>query len=57
MVGIDVFVVWSRMTDPEVISAYQVAYDTAKERMLDTDTYATNAGVPAAKIISLSILD
>ena len=49
--------VWSSMTDPEVISAYQVAYDTAKERLLDPDTYAPNAGAPAAKIISLSILD
>lgn len=49
--------VWSGMTDPEVISAYQVAYDTAKERLLDPNTYAPNAGVPAAKIISLSILD
>ena len=49
--------VWSSMTDPEVISAYQVAYDTARERLLDPDTYAPNAGAPAAKIISLSILD
>jgi len=49
--------VWSSMTDPEVISAYQVAYDTAKERLLDPDTYAPNAGAPAAKIISLSILE
>jgi hypothetical protein len=45
------------MTDPEVISAYQVAYDTAKEKLLDPDTYAPNAGAPAAKIISLVLLD
>ena len=49
--------VWSTITDPEVISAYQVAYDTAKERLQDPDTYTPNAGAPAAKIISLSILD
>ena len=48
--------VWSSLTDPEVISAYQVAYDTAKERLLDPDTYAPNAGVPAAKIISLVLI-
>lgn len=48
--------VWSSLTDPEVISAYQVAYDTAKERLLDPNTYAPNAGVPAAKIISLVLI-
>jgi hypothetical protein len=40
-----------------VISAYQVAYDTAKEKLLDPDTYAPNAGAPAAKIISHSLFD
>ena len=49
--------VWSSITDPEVISAYQVAYDTAKEMLLDPNTYAPNAGAPAAKIISHSLFD
>ena len=48
---------WEKITDKEVKSAYQNAYDTAKEKLSDPDYYLPEAGTPAAKIISLSLLD
>jgi len=48
---------WDKITDKKVKSAYQNAYDTAKERLNDPEYYPPSAGTPAAKIISLSILN
>ena len=48
---------WDKITDKEVKSAYLPAYETAKEKMKDTDAYTPGASGPAAKIISLSLLD
>ena len=48
---------WSKITDNEIKSAYQSAYDLAKTRLANPDFYPPSAGTPAAKIISLSLLD
>ena len=48
---------WENITDKEVKAAYLSAYETAKERLEDPDYYPPSAGTPAAKIISLSLLD
>ena len=48
---------WDKITDKKVKSAYQNAYDTAKERLNDSEYYLPSAGTPAAKIISLSVLN
>jgi len=48
---------WGKITDKEVKSAYLTAYETAIERLDDPDYYPPSAGTPAAKIISLSLLD
>jgi hypothetical protein len=48
---------WSKISNKEVKAAYQTAYDTAIERLTDPDYYPPSAGTPAAKIISLSLLD
>ena len=48
---------WEKITDKEVKAAYLSAYETAKERLEDPDYYPPSAGTPAAKIISLNLLD
>ena len=48
---------WNKITDGEVKAAYASAYETAIERLGDPDFYPPSAGTPAAKIISLSLLD
>jgi len=48
---------WRAIEDPKLKQAYQSAYDTAKERLLDPDFYPPSAGTPAAKIISLMMTD
>jgi hypothetical protein len=48
---------WSEITDDGVRAAYKSAYNLAKERLSDRDFYPPSAGTPAAKIISLSLLD
>ena len=48
---------WEKITDKEVKAAYLPAYETAKERLGDPEYYPPSAGTPAAKIISLSLLD
>ena len=48
---------WTKITDEEVKTAYTSAYEIAKERLGDPDFYPPSAGTPAAKIISLSLLD
>jgi hypothetical protein len=48
---------WSKITNKKVKAAYQVAYDTAIERLSDLDYYPPSAGTPAAKIISHSLFD
>jgi hypothetical protein len=48
---------WKNISDPEVKSAYKSAYEMAIERLNNPDAYVPNAGTPAAKIISLSLLD
>ena len=49
--------VWSSIEDDKIRKVYQSAYDTAKERLTDPDSYPPNAGTPAAKVISLLLLD
>lgn len=49
--------VWENISDSEVKSAYNSAYEMAKERLNNPGAYVPNAGTPAAKIISLSLLD
>ncbi len=49
--------VWGNISDSEVKSAYKSAYEMAIEKINDPDAYVPNAGTPAAKIISLSLLD
>ncbi|MBT4925423.1 MAG: hypothetical protein HON16_06710 [Euryarchaeota archaeon] len=48
---------WDKITDRKVKSAYQNAYDTAKKRLNDPEYYPPSAGTPAAKILSLSLLN
>ena len=48
---------WTKITDKEVKAAYLPAYETAKERLGDPEYYPPSAGTPAAKVISLSLLD
>ncbi len=50
-------IVWRNISDSEVKSAYKSAYEMAIERLSNPDAYVPNAGTPAAKIISLSLLD
>ncbi len=50
-------IVWNNISDSEVKSAYKSAYEMAIERLSNPDAYVPNAGTPAAKIISLSLLD
>ena len=49
--------VWSSIEDDVIRKVYQSAYDTAKERLTDSDYYPPSAGTPAAKVISLLLLD
>ena len=49
--------VWSSTEDDMIRKVYQSAYDTAKERLTDPDYYPPSAGAPAAKVISLLLLD
>ena len=49
--------VWSSIEDDALRKVYQSAYDTAKERLTDPDYYPPSAGAPAAKIVSLGLLD
>jgi hypothetical protein len=49
--------VWSSIEDNVIRKVYQSAYDTAKERLTDPDYYPPSAGAPAAKVISLVLLD
>ena len=48
---------WSKIIDDEIKSVYQSTYDLAKTRLANPDFYPPSAGTPAAKIISLSLLD
>lgn len=48
---------WDKITDKEVKSAYLSTYEIAKERLQKTDAYTPGASAPAAKIISLFLLD
>ena len=49
--------VWSSIEDEDIRKVYQSAYDTAKQRLTDSDYYPPSAGTPAAKVISLLMLD
>ena len=49
--------VWSSIQDENTRKVYQTAYDTAKERLNNPDYYPPSAGTPAAKVISLILLD
>jgi hypothetical protein len=48
---------WARIEGSRIGVIYQSAYDAAKERLLDPDSYLQNAGAPAAKIISLMMAE
>ncbi len=48
---------WAKIEGTKLGDVYQSAYDTAKERLLDPDFYPPSAGTPAAKIISLMMVD
>ena len=48
---------WDNITNSNVKDAYNSAYETAIERLNNFDYYPPSAGTPAAKIISLSLLD
>ena len=47
----------SNLENEEVKAAYTPAYETAKVRLEDPEYYPPSAGTPAAKIISLNLLD
>ena len=49
--------VWEDISDLEVKSAYRNAYEMAITMLNNPDAYVPSAGTPAAKIISLSLLD
>ena len=46
-----------KVTNGKVKDAYKSAYDTAIERLSDPDYYPPSAGTPAAKIISLHLIN
>ena len=48
---------WSKISDTKLGQVYQSAYETAKERLMDPEFYPPSAGTPAAKIISLMMMD
>ncbi|CAI8266593.1 MAG: Uncharacterised protein [Euryarchaeota archaeon UBA443] len=48
---------WSKISDTKLGQVYQSAYETAKERLIDPEFYPPSAGTPAAKIISLMMMD
>ena len=48
---------WTNITNSKVKDAYKSAYETAIERLSDPDYYPPSAGTPAAKIISLHLIN
>jgi hypothetical protein len=48
---------WSNVTDEDILSTYASTFEIAMERLTQSEPYLPNAGAPAAKIISLSLLD
>lgn len=48
---------WSKIVGTNLERTFQSAYDLAKTRLQDSGFYSPSAGTPAAKIISLSLLD
>ena len=48
---------WEGIICQSVKKAYQGTYETAKERLVDSDNYLPSAGTPAAKIISVALLN
>ena len=48
---------WSKVTDEDILSTYASTFEIAIERLMQPEPYLPNAGAPAAKIISLSLLD
>ena len=48
---------WSKIVGTNLEQIFQSAYDLAKTRLEDPGFYSPSAGTPAAKIISLSLLD
>ena len=48
---------WSKVTDEDILSTYTSTFEIAIERLMQPEPYLPNAGAPAAKIISLSLLD
>ena len=49
--------IWASIEDDEIRKVYQSAYDTAKKRLTNPDYYPPSIGTPAAKVISLVLLD
>ncbi len=48
---------WSKVTDEDILSTYASTFEIAIERLIQPEPYLPNAGAPAAKILSLSLLD
>ena len=48
--------IWRQLSE-EKQQIYKEAYETAKQRLASENAYVPNAGTPAAKIISLMLLD
>ena len=48
---------WSKIVGTNLEQTFQSAYDLAKTRLQDSGFYSPSAGTPAAKILSLSLLD
>jgi hypothetical protein len=48
---------WSKIVGTNLEQIFQSAYDLAITRLQDPEFYSPSAGTPAAKIISLSLLD
>ena len=48
---------WGEITSQSVKYTYQSTYEIAKERLGDLENYPPSAGTPAAKIISVALLN
>ena len=48
---------WSEIVGTNLEQIFQSAYELAKTRLEDSGFYSPSAGTPAAKLISLSLID